>query len=304
MVRAALIFLFSFLPLFFFVKTPVFAALFINEFSSDTSGTIVDPDWVEIYNNSETSSIDLSQYRLEDLNATNKKTLSGTIDPLGFITFDWSNKLNKAGDVISLIQISDSSLIDRVAYGDQGNDISAPGVGQSGGRQSDGAGTWAILISTTKGSTNNTSTPAPTATPTPTVVPTNTPTPTTAPTPTKTPAPKSSTGGAGATVTPKPISSPTSAPTKILALSSQAAGGSGNINTTISPTLNLTLTPTKEPTKKPTPTPIKSGQTAVLGVTQSNLSKVLIGLGIIFLATCGIIAFRSFRKAKNDESHY
>lgn len=160
-----------------------------------------------------------------------------------------------------------------------------------------------------------------TATPTPTPAPTNTPVPTatpiqsgptTAPTATKTPTStliktptptlKSVSGGeSSSTSTTKP---PTTSPTT-LAFSSQAAGGSGNINTAVSPTVNLSPTPTKsESTKKPTPTPIKSGQTAVLGVAQSNLSKILIGLGVIFLAACGIIAFRSFRTGKKDESDY
>lgn len=143
------------------------------------------------------------------------------------------------------------------------------------------------------------------STPTPTFVPTNTPVPTTAPTATKTPTPtpiktptptpkSSSSGGSGATATPKPTSPPTSAPTKILALSSQAAGGSGNINTAISPTATSSPTSTKEPTKKPTPTIT----TAILGVAQSNLSKILIGAGVIFLLACGILAFRNFKREK------
>ena len=157
------------------------------------------------------------------------------------------------------------------------------------------------------------------STPTPTTAPTNTPTPTTAPTPTKTPTPtpiktptptpikSGSTSGAGATATPKPTLPPTSAPTKTLALSSQAAGGSVNINTVVSPIANLSLTSTKsEPTKKPKPTPLRKasrGTVAILGVAQTNLSKILIGVGVIFLLACGILAFRSFRKGK-DDSHY
>ena len=57
---------------FFISQTQAYAELFINEFASDTEGTIADPDWVEIYN-SGVSSIDLSDYRLEDFEATNKK---------------------------------------------------------------------------------------------------------------------------------------------------------------------------------------------------------------------------------------
>lgn len=146
----------------------------------------------------------------------------------------------------------------------------------------------------------STPTSTPTIAPTPTTAaptPTKTPTPTPAKTPTPTPK-SSSSGGSSATATPKPTASPTPAPTKVLALSSQAAGGSGNINTAISPTATSSPTPTKEPTKKPTPTKT----TAILGVAQANLSKVLIGLGVIFLAACGIIAFRSFKNRKEDKT--
>jgi hypothetical protein len=172
---------------FFIFKSQTYAELFINEFASDTEGTIADPDWVEIYNGG-VSSVDLSDYRLEDLEATNKKILTGIIDPSSFTTFDWSNKLNKAGDVISLFKISNPSLVNEVAYGDKGSDASAPGQGQSTGRSTDGTGGWIIFSASSKGSSNNASTPAPnpTPTPTPTSVPTNTPTPTKTPTPTPT----------------------------------------------------------------------------------------------------------------------
>ncbi|MBI3093050.1 MAG: hypothetical protein HYZ02_02305 [Candidatus Levybacteria bacterium] len=157
---------------------------------------------------------------------------------------------------------------------------------------------YAVTVSLSTPTSTPTLVPTNTPVPTATSVPTPTKTPTPAPVKTPTPTPKSgSTSGSGTTSTP--------VPTKVLAFSSQAAGGSGNINTAVSPTVNLSPTPTKsESTKKPTPTPIKSGQTAVLGVAQSNLSKILIGLGVVFLAACGIMALRSFRKGKKDESDY
>lgn len=258
----------------------------INEF-------LVDPDasqWVELYNKG-TAAIDISGWFIDDNGGTQKFTIpAGTsINPGEFKVFESGlfNFNRTTPDVAQLL--NGASTEDSYSY-----DI-GPGTDKSFGRQTDGTGDWVIFSAPTKGSTNNTSTPAPTATSTP--APTNTPVPTTAPTPTPiktpTPTPKSSTGGSGATATPKLTSQPTSAPTKVLALSSQAAGGSGSVNNLISPIASSSPTPTKsEPTKKPTPTIT----TAILGVAQSNLSKILIGLGIIFLATCGIIAFRSFRK--------
>lgn len=302
---------FLFLLLFLGIPKTVSAELFINEFVVDTNGTLEDPDWVEIYNTGP-DSINLSEYRLEDLNAVNKKTLSGIIDVSGFSSVDWSNRLNKTGDIISLVKISDSSLIDKVSYGDQGNDVSAPAQSQSAGRSTDGVGGWSIFSLTTKNSTNNTSTPAPTSTPTltPTPVPTNTPTPTKIPTPTKEPSPTK-------------IPTPTKTP---------------------APTKTPSSTPTPSPTpKSPTPTPIKSAPTpirsgptvaifptSVLGESTkssetglletkelaigktlnadeekanpdssgSSFPVIFIVLGVVFIVACGILGFWQFRKQK------
>lgn len=305
-----------FLLLFFVAKAPVFSALFINEFTSDTSGTIKDPDWVEIYN-SGPSSVDLSEYRLEDLNAKNKKTLTGIIDPSSFATFDWANRLDKMGDVISLIKINDSSLVDRVAYGDQGNDISAPTQGQSAGRSTDGEATWTIFVVATKSSTNNSSTPIPTLTPiptsSPTPTPTNTPTPistpttkptsvptaTKAPNPTKTPKPTS---------TPKPTFTPTPTPTKPPYLTLKPTSVSSS-PTSIEPTYDIGPTSVlgesiegeiKKDDKPSKITPAKGAR--VLGVQNNNLSKILISIGAIFLFACGILFFRSYINNKKHSN--
>lgn len=145
--------IFGALALFFVSTTSASAALFINEFVSDTAGTTVDPDWVEIYN-SGPDSVDLGLHRLRD-NTTNVKDLSGTIIAGGFATVDWTNRLDKAGDVIRLLLIADESTpIDRVGYGTMGTDVSTPGVGQSAGRSVDGAGQWAVFSTPTKGSAN------------------------------------------------------------------------------------------------------------------------------------------------------
>ncbi len=145
--------LFGALVLFFVSTTSASAALFINEFASDTAGTTVDPDWVEIYN-SGPDSVDLGLYRLRD-NTTNIKDLSGTIIAGGFATVDWINRLDKTGDVIRLLLIADETTpVDRVGYGNAGTDVTAPGSGQSAGRSVDGAGQWVIFQTPTKGSPN------------------------------------------------------------------------------------------------------------------------------------------------------
>jgi len=165
------------------------AAPLINEFSSGTTS-----DWVELYNEG-SETIDLSLYRLRDLTATNKKDLSGNLDPGDFATFDWSNKLNNAGDLIKLVLISDESIVDQTTYGDQGG-IDAPDSTQTGGRKNDGGSQWVLFNSSSKGSSNNSSEvyvpPTPTNTPVPT--PTKTPKPTKTPTPIKTKTVKTSTG--------------------------------------------------------------------------------------------------------------
>lgn len=145
---------FAVLFLFLASTTSVSAALFINEFASDTAGTIADPDWVEIYN-SGTESANLSLYRLRDSTITNKKDLLGTLEPGGFVAFNVGSILNKTDDIIRLLLISDeTNPLDQVTYGNAGNDVAAPGSGQSAGRRKDGVAGWVIFINPTKGSAN------------------------------------------------------------------------------------------------------------------------------------------------------
>lgn len=266
----------------FFLARSAFAALYINEFSSET-----DPDWVEIYN-SGPDSTDLSLYRLRDNTATNKVDLSGDLEAGGFMTFDWSNKLNKSGDIIKLLLVSDeANPIDQVSYGDVGDDVIAPLSNQSAGRSSDGSGTWGIFSSPTKGSTNNSSTPEPTITPT--SVPTSTPTRIPTPTKTPTPAPASKQSAA----TPVPTFVQNSAQTKI---STQDLNEESVASSDAWPTAVLGES-AQDSKKSSSPT------TSVKGVSGNNtLSVILIGAGIICLSACGILAYRTYKKSKNDIS--
>lgn len=115
---------------------------------------------------------------------------------------------------------------------------------------------------------------APTNTPTPTPAPTSTPVPTSTPTPKPTP-----------TFTPTP--SPTLTPFPTATVTSVL--GENIESTTVSSFLSSTQEPTKE---------IVKNKTEVLGEQTNNTPKILIGLGVIFLITCGILILRKF-KMKN-----
>jgi len=154
-------------------KTASAATIKINEFYAAGGSSSSNPDWVEIYN----EGMDISLYQLIDAD-NHKKDLSGVICTGHFCTVDWYNLLNKDGDIITLTsKLYPDTFIDQVKYGNYGG-ISAPGNGQSAGRNPDISGDWIITSSSTKGVSNNTSTPTATATPTPTITPSPSPAPT------------------------------------------------------------------------------------------------------------------------------
>lgn len=130
-------------------------------------------DWIEVYNPT-TNTVDLTNWILVD-NTSTVKTLSGSITANGFVTFDVTNRLNNAGDSIYL-KDSSGTTIDNYSYN------SDPGINKSFGRSPDG-GSWALLISSSKGSTNGEASPTPAPTPTPTPSPSSnlTPSPTSLP---------------------------------------------------------------------------------------------------------------------------
>jgi len=281
---------FIFLLLFLGLPKTVFAEIFINEFSSDT-----DPDWVEIYN-SGPDQVDLSLYRLRDNTSSNKLDLFGIIPSNSFATFDWSNRLNKDGDLIKLTLISNDTIVDDVAYGNVGTDVVSPTSDQSAGRQNDGKEGWVIFGITTKGSTNNTSAPVPTPTltPAPTTIPTNTPTPTKTPTPTPTTKPTST------PKVPTPTKIPTATPIKLGPTASPILIANDVEESTREalPTSILGES-TESAVNTVSPSPFAK-ETKTLASSTSNLSKILIGIGIIFLISCGILAFRGYIKSRKE----
>ena len=74
----------------------IFAAIFINEFSYQSSS-----DWVELYN-SECSSISLEGWKIRDSTESQFKSLSGTILPKSVLSFDITFLNNSTPDSIRL----------------------------------------------------------------------------------------------------------------------------------------------------------------------------------------------------------
>lgn len=170
------LFLFSWIFLRF--SGVVSAQVFINEFSSSTSD-----DWVELFSSED---IDISGWILRDTASSKVKTVptATTIGPSSskYYLLDAGNRLNSDTDVVNLYLPDDSTLVDKVAYGDSGNICAATGS-QTVGRKPDGGSVTRFLISS-KGQENNQaeelcSVPTETITTTesPTETPTSTPTP-------------------------------------------------------------------------------------------------------------------------------
>ncbi len=244
----------------------------INQFLADPDGSpsqgndsddLPLGEWVELFNRSQTETIDLSGWYLEDesghiINLTADRTLGGTtlLDPQTSLRF-YLNKaiLNNGGDTLYLYDLN-GNLIDKVHY-------SVAQTGKSWLRQPDGYGSWmdptVEAIATSSGVLDNSSTPSadlaprtdatfssqlvdeipsslatPSATPTPTLSPS--PSPTVNPTPSLTPLP---------TPTPLISPSPTSVPTP-------------------------SLTPTAAPTLAPTSPPTESSSTATSSAALTN----------------------------------
>lgn len=136
--------------IFFGLISPrnVFATVYINEFSSYGSD-----DWVELYR---TEDENISQYKLKDSAGHTKNGSECTLPCNGqYCVCEWGDSnLNKSSDeVITLYK--DSTQIDQVSYCNIGCDIGFPGNGQSGGRLTDGADSWVIFTTTTKGLSND-----------------------------------------------------------------------------------------------------------------------------------------------------
>lgn len=278
-VKYFLIFLVSFLllPL---AESPVFAKVYINEFSSFSND-----DWVEFYNDAD-SDIDLSLYRLRDSTATNKLDPSGAIPAHGYIALDWSNKLNKDGDSIKLVKKDDESVIeDEISYGTS-TIPTALTASQSVGRKTDGSTEWVLFDTGTKGASNNSANNAivPTATPTNTPAP-KTPTPSRVPTPTKVPTP-----------TRKPTASKVApsikSSTAVLAAKEVQASATSNKHVLSShPYPTAKLLENKKKDIKP-----RKEVLSEQADKRNPLTIISIALGMICVIFCGILVYLYYKK--------
>lgn len=144
-----ILFLFSVTVILLLIPRNVFAgSLVINEFMANPSSG---SDWIELYNPT-SSSVDLTNWILVDSTST-MKTLSGTISPSGFATFDVSTRLNKTSDSIYL-KDTGGSTIDNYSY------TTEPSTDVTIGRSPDGS-SWTTLSNSSKGSSNGGSSPSP-----------------------------------------------------------------------------------------------------------------------------------------------
>lgn len=281
----------AFIFLLLFGSSKTFAALYINEFVSDTAGTIADPDWVEIFNNGP-DSVDLSLYKFKD-GSTNNLTLSGTVSVNEFVTFTWSNKLNKTGDLIKMVLVSDETVvISEVGYGDRGGDLPAPSPGQSGGRQTDGSASWVVFSSPTKNLTNNSSSVAPSPSPSPSP-PSSSPSPSsslsssTSPKASSSPIPKVSSSPSPALYTPSP---------SIIVIKNPSPKPSPKLSPRPSPSPEeIVLAATTVSSPSPIPEPVKEAKSfwsSLVGVNLVGTVLSVLGVGLLGLAGYSFFAGR------------
>ena len=131
-------------------SAPMEKGLLINEFESNPRGNDEGKEWVELFNNSD-SSIELDGYRLVASSDRSKKTmeLSGTISPGEFLVIDTafsmvnsSGKLTKNGEGLTL-KDPDGVVVDKTTtHKDESDD------GRTWQRMYDGSNDWEFKEST------------------------------------------------------------------------------------------------------------------------------------------------------------
>ncbi|MCX6704681.1 MAG: hypothetical protein NTZ07_04560 [Candidatus Woesebacteria bacterium] len=184
------------------------AQVVINEFSSyESSG-----DWVELYAIEDAT---ISGWILRDTATSKMATIPqgisiGPSNISRFYVINVGDRLNRDGDVIKLLKQDDSTLVDQISYGTQG-EVCAPGHGQSVGRYPDANATIDRFSSPTQGTSNNNVMldPCPTPTPSPSLAPATPPTLSPTSTPAKTSTPAST---PTRTLTPSQVKSPSPTP--------------------------------------------------------------------------------------------
>jgi hypothetical protein len=137
---------FFFLSAFIF-SSPTSAQVVINEYlPAPTSG---DPEWIELYNPTDTA-IDLTGYQLDDgEGGTNPYTLSTTINALNYlVVYDSESKigLNNGADEVRLLNPS-GQVVDSTSY-------SSTLSGKSYGRIPNGTGSFQLVDNPTPNASN------------------------------------------------------------------------------------------------------------------------------------------------------
>lgn len=240
------------------------ADVVINEVFPNPSGaSSEDTEFIELYNKT-ASPISITDWKLSD-NAKNYTIPESTIPANGFVSFRKDITgigLNNSGGEDVFLKDNLDQLIDSMHYDTTADD-------KSWSRIPDGTGSFVNNTEPTEGS-HNAEPPTPTPTDTPT--PTKTPTPKKIPTPTKTPTPTLTSKSTSAqTTTAEQRDNPT------LGVASEK-----NNNSILGESSNVSESPTEAP------------ETEVLGQTRSKSPFVFMGLGLIFLAVCGILAYLQF----------
>lgn len=270
-------------------------------------------EWIELYNKG-TSNVALEGWSIYD-NTSSDSIPSSTIPAGGFAviitnnstvtginssaiiislsTATIGNGLSNSGDIV-ILKNNSGTEIDKVSYGSNVTvfELSGVEVGHSlervpAGLDANSASDFIDQSSPTPGSgVSSTPTPVPTNTPTPTQTPVATATPTKTPTPIKTP-----TSTKSPTPTPSRTPTPSLKPSASLALgligaslSSPILGESTESGSIVSPTVT-----------KPKKNVLISNETKN---PNTIFQKILIFLGIIFIAACVVLAFREVRKRK------
>ena len=171
-------FLFSLTIIFVLFPDLANAQVVINEFSSPESSG----DWVELY---AIETTDISGWIIRDSAESVVETIpAGTmINAAGYYVIEAGNRLNKEEDIVKLLKSDDTTLVDSIPYGADGQVCEAES-GQTIGRYPDSNSTIERFSTPSKNSSNSSATLAPCPAPTAKPDPTNTPTPTSTPTPT------------------------------------------------------------------------------------------------------------------------
>lgn len=177
--KRIILFLFCIIVFLFLIVLPrqVIAQVVINEFSSATSN-----DWVELYSD---INIDISGWILRDSASSIVKTISQEtiIGPSGqvprYYVIDVGSRLNSDKDKIVLLKSDDSTMVDQISYGSEG-EICAPIGNQTIGRSPNGFGAFVRYVLATDWRENNLSQdpcPTPTSSPSPSPTSSSTSTP-------------------------------------------------------------------------------------------------------------------------------